>query len=640
MLGCFILSAMNPSYYSMRGLNHLSVSANSINYRISQEPVTDINLLMPKLCQNLTTICESSFCIPGIRKCVCDLRMPVLFGRYCLKQVDIETKCFATSQCNHTIREAVCIDVLSNAVLDLDSSKFKLDQWQQLNELRQSQQAHEVSSTGSIRRSPNIVKLRPHRSSEENEKLLKAKPPVTMDSRNSPYEFNYNTQELLAQNHTRRNFSSDRALTGSNLNFKSKDEFLNDWPETSREGSSISLASSTVSYILDGSSTFTVQEDSLTSRVATTEPVSSTLPTTITPADPTSRRKTTIKNPVWPPGICSCPHGSMFNSMLRRCIVLSLAESHCLSDVDCSQFAMTHCSTATKKCQCDEPLNWDQKNLACIKPILTTTLPSIDSTVASRESNSSDYLLPPLILAKLLPNYTLLLPVLVLIVIFGTLILLQITVKCFSSNNSALISPKTKKKKTKNNNLPPRSPYSTLRRPDHKGASELSSFTQATRGRILNYDFEQEEPATKSTSPLPKQPDSELSLADNAHNSATQKSVNKGHRHQNVCTAHTIARNSSKSVEINDEFLELNDNISLNQNESDAKADSTSLTIPAPPPTQQPPYMLTSAMKGQGSAIAAAAAAVANKRMQMAQKKSLDHLSTSGKLTNGSPVFL
>lgn len=616
-------------YYANKQFDSFFVAANSINYGISQETITDINLLMPKLCQN-SSVCEGSFCIPGLRKCICDLRMPVSLGRYCLRQVDIDAKCFATSQCNHTLKEAVCIDVLSNAVLDVDSSKFKLDQWQQLSDLRQQQQARETYGGSSVKKL-SFISSRSYRSITDN-RSLKVKPPTVMDSRNSPYEFKYNTQQLLLQNHTRRNFSNEKTLLGSNLNFRSKDEFLNDWPGTTTQDTSATSASITSSLSDSSTAPIEINPASIDPTIAS---VSSTPSSTI---DQTFRKKVSTKNPVWPPGVCSCPLGSMFNSMLRRCIAISLADSHCFSDSDCRQFAMTHCSTDTRKCHCDEPLSWDQRSLACVKPSPTTTPPSLESTSTRKDSSNSDSLLPPLILAKLLPDYTLL-PVFAVIVVVGILILLKFSAKCSSSNSSALISPKNKKKKAKSSNLPPRSPYATLRRPDHKPSSELSTFTQATRGRILNYDFEQEESPSKVVPPHQVLPD-----VDSRSASASEKpltlSSNKGHKHQNANVAQTATKKTAKTIETDDGFLELTDNISLSQQESDTKADNNSLSIPAPPPPQQPPYMLASAMKGQGSAIAAAAAAVANKRIQMAQQKNLDPAPTSGKVANGSPVFL
>lgn len=681
------------------------VAATSINYGITQQPITDIAQLMPKLCQNQTMICEGSFCIPGIRKCVCDLRMPVQFGRFCLRQVDIETKCFATSQCNHTIKDAVCIDINSNAILDSESSKFKLDQWQQLNELRQLSQStlskdqtpprqpHLFTTTESSQNSMFLV------DSSNNNNFdgfnLEARDDVIIsNARNSPYEINYNTPELLSQNHTRRrtNHSDRSSLTNAILNVPpssynpSKDTYSLDKSVSDRTdisglnptSSDSSLASSTTTtttsiptstfyspttsqrainnengepssltterdtnriYQQDSSSSSKSDETSATSTAATT--ASTTTTTTMNSySELTSRKKMIIKSPNWPPGICSCPHGFMFDSMLRKCLTLSLADSHCIVDSDCKQVSMTHCSTETKRCNCDEPLIWNQTELACVRPRAPVKTES--STPKKEAGGFLENLLSPPILARLLPDYTMILLFFVIMVIISTLIILKLTVKCFSSSSSALISPKNKKKKpAQANNLNPRSPYATLRRPDHKPNSQLSNFTQATRGRILNYDFESENPKlpddSNSPSPLPPNGGTLKSNKDSREKSGTLKSTGKGHKHQ--AEKETDGHNRNHNAPVDDQLMELNDNISVSQLESESKSENSINIIPGPSPAQQPPYMLRSAMMGQGSAIATAAAAVANKRMQLAMKKNLEQQS-SGKLANGSPVYL
>lgn len=684
----------NNSLSSSEGESRWKVSATSINYGISQQPITDINQLMPRLCQNQTMICEGSFCIPGIRKCVCDLRMPVQFGRFCLRQVDIETKCFVTNQCNHTIKDAVCIDSNSNAILDAESSKFKLDQWQQLNELRQlsqstlskeqvpTRQTHLFTSTESSQKSMFLFDGNNNNNNFDGFNFEARDDVIINNARNSPYEINYNTPELLSQNHTRRrtNNSDRSASTNSILTVPissynlSNDTRLDDKSvlirnnisETNPLSSTRASTISTITSPTDSSSTMsssqtTSEEASISnnfeSSLLTTEqgtngrsgqdPYTSTRPettgtvstttssTTLSYSDLTSRKKMVIKSPNWPPGICSCPVGYMFDSMLRKCLTLSLADSHCQVDSDCKQVSMTHCSIESKRCNCDEPLVWNQTELACVRP--KVPIKTENSTV--KKEGFFENLLSPLILAKLLPDYTMMLLFFVIMVIISTLIILKLTVKCFSSSSSALISPK-KKKPTQAGNLNPRSPYATLRRPDHKPSSQLSNFTQATRGRILNYDFESENPkvADDANSPSPLPPSGNTLRS----NKEASKSTVKSHKHHTTpdIDNHNKSLNSgAKKDSMDDQLMELNDNISVNQLESESKSDNSINIIPGPSPTQQPPYMLRSAMMGQGSAIATAAAAVANKRMQLALKKNLEQQST-GKLANGSPVYL
>lgn len=628
--------------------------ATSINYGIVQQPITDVSQLMPKLCQNQTTICEGSFCIPNVRKCVCDLRMPVQFGRFCLRQVDIETKCFVTNQCNHTVRDAVCIDINSNAILDTESSKFKLDQWQQLNELRQLSQSAVSRDAPKQLTQATSSQSKPMFFIEDrnfNSLDIEARGDVIVSNvRNSPYEININTPELLLQNHTRRRTNtSDRALTNllnsvTPANFNQKEvSQINEKPLQI-----ISTADSnppTTSIIINelrttarslGAESFSTNTQPTSPEITTsthqpTTEVSSkdskSITSTVGYNDLSSRKKMIIKTPNWPPGICLCPFGYMFDSMLRRCLALSLDDSHCQVDTDCKQIISAHCSNDSKRCECDEPLVWNQKELACVraKPTVKPEYPNSKKEAGSLVEN----LLPPVVLAKLFPDYSILLLIFVIIVIIGTLILLKMTVKCFSSNSSALISPKNKKKKPTSSNLPPRSPYATLRRPDHKPNSQLSNFTQATRGRILNYDFEQEnaddeqspQPPVNNSQKLNSERTNTIRLNNN-NNSNSQKTDGSMTRDQNskVERSETLARDLSELVS----ELETN---------SESKSDSGNLTIhPGPPPTQLPPYLGANpgppglksaiAMKGQRSAIAEAAAAVAKKRNL--QKKNLE----------------
>lgn len=656
----FVSSQLSDITLTSENNNLLFVSATSINYGIVQQPITDVSQLMPKLCQNQTTICEGSFCIPNVRKCVCDLRMPVQFGQFCLRQVDIETKCFVTNQCNHTVRDAVCIDINSNAVLDAQSTKFKLEQWQQLNQLRQlsAQSTVPKAETPKQQTQTSSTYQKPLFFIEERnfDSLLEGRNDVIIsNARNSPYEININTPELLLQNHTRRRTNtSDRALTNllnsvtpanfnPNEDTHDKPSITNSMLDTNPSTTSINIndprttTRSPRSEISTKNAQSSVQEAAATTSQyveATSKEFNSLTTTTSSYSELLSRKKLIVKAPNWPPGICSCPFGYMFDSMLRKCLALSLADSHCQVDSDCKQILSTHCSQ-DRKCECDEPLVWGQKELACVRP--KPTMRPDNPNLKKEAGGLVENLLPPQILAKLFPDYSMLLLVFVVVVIIGTLILIKLTVKCFSSSSSsALISPKNKKKKPTSNNLPPRSPYATLRRPDHKPNSQLSNFTQATRGRILNYDFEQEGPIADGNDPL-HSPQPSVSASQKQHNErvGTIRANNKSHKADGSSTRDSTG---AKAEEV-DQLMELNDNISVSQLESESKSDSGILTIPpeiVAKQTQPPPYMIKSAMKGQGSAIAAAAAAVANKRMQ---KKSLEQQS-SGKLANGSPVFL
>lgn len=652
-------------------------SATSINYGISQQPITDISQLMPKLCQTQSTICEGSFCIPGVKKCVCDLRMPVLISRFCLRQIDMDTKCFATNQCNHTVKDAVCLDINSRAVLDAESTKFKLEQWHQLHELKKSSQSTLAKETSNAQSQMNknreyIRSRNANFHSDDGQQIgqLRASAqnsviPSYASARNSPYEINYDTPELLHQNHTRRR-------TNNNNDRTEFETFMNMTGAQGRSGST-SDSQSTISQLTtsattlpqtstqDGSSTALSYSTTSTTTTTTSQTIIDTSinkeATSTTYSDAINRKKVTVKTTHWPPGICSCPIGFMFDHMLRKCLALSLADSHCLVDLDCKQISSSHCSLTSRKCECDEPFVWDQQELACTRPkqpVRTEGTTYAGGSDEKRESASFvDNLVPPLVLAKLMPDYTMMLAIFVVLVIIGTLLLLKVTVKCFSSSSSALISPSKKKKSNQNNsNLPARSPYATLRRPDH--TPQLSNFTQATRGRILNYDFEQESPRADGLSPSSAMPGSATlrpSRADRGaaneasarQYSATLRTTPRSHKHHHGKDdrVKSTPKSVKKEESIDDGPLELNDNISLSQFESEGKSESSNIVIPAPPPTQQPPYMLKNPMRGQSSAIAAAAAAVANKRLQ---KKNLDQQQqqhpSNGRITSESPVFL
>lgn len=763
---------LNSDIILNRGNNIIIVSATSINYGVIQQPITDINQLMPKLCQNQSVICEGSYCIPGVRKCVCDLRMPVQFGSYCLRQVDIETKCFVTNQCNHTIKDAVCIDINSNSILNAESSKFKLDQWRQLNELRQQSIQATTNSREQVpkqllegnSKSRSIFKLANRFKMDEEDVM------VVSHYRNSPYEINYNTPELLLQNHTRRktnNTNGDRlnlyqnnqmhisatttspALTNdvtnelngvnnrANSNYASQEDInqstTTNVPVIDQDTSTpttIIPVTKTISNIRSSAgnkeqgyneetstrrdinsyySTAHYQSDttSVTSQQSTNDYSTTTnnlydtttinsLPTTYSSsngdsnggsAQSGSRKKMIIKTQNWPPGICACPFGYMFDSMLRKCLAVSLADSHCLVDVDCKQISMSHCSQERKKCECDEPLVWDQKELACNRQKATTTTPansddninidtrkilgSIVNNGPVAGNNFFENLFHPNMLAKLYPDYIILLMIFIVIILITICIVFKLTANWFSSSgSSALISPKKTNKNSKAN-LPPRSPYATLKRPDHK---PLSNFTQATRGRILNYDFEQDgqikahDQVGESSRNQQTIIGGTLKLHHNNHHnhhakitndnrSATLKATSSSSKSHNKQSSGDNNNNSKQREKQNDysndeQLLELNDNISVSQLESDSKTSDVSAQAaphmaipPGPPPNQQPPYMLASAMKGQGSAIAAAAAAIANKRMQkknleQQQQQDQQQKYQASPFTPGHPVFL
>lgn len=700
-------------YYSV-------IESTSINYGISNRPITDISLLMPTLCQNQSVICEGSFCIPGVKKCVCDLRQPVAFGRFCLRQVDIETKCFATNQCNHTIKDAVCIDSTSQAVLDFESTRFKLEQWQHLNELRQMSQStqskkslNKETTTTTTTTTPRPEYLARRASSAEDGLILEARDDVIMTNlRNSPYEIT--TPELMQQNHTRRRQNVEKMLSTSDKGDESR-RLLTDIFSTIEPRSDLSelKPTSTVSSIQENTSeksTTTTTTESITTQ--NTNAIS----TTTSGGDgELSKKKLVVKTPNWPPGVCSCPHGFMFDAMLRKCLSLSLADTHCQSDNDCRQIKMTHCSDETKKCECDEPFVWSRTELTCQRPTRgvkpdyqqppsgasTTTKTSIDYqyTSSTRDSNPAkegllENLISPLLLAKLLPDQTMLLFIFVIVIIVATLCILGLTVKCFSSNNAALISPKSPKSRHNKNvfaggtGLPPRSPYASLKRPEYH--NKHSQFTQATRGRILNYDFEQDSPTAKATnssgcSSHSHQPltayNSSATMHRGDHAKSDYKTTTtigrqtgggtlsrlKVHKHGNGDNSNNNRPNSEStsrphskaSSDVNDQesvaasgklmVQELNDNISVSQldlesGSENSKSETSSLAAPPLQSNQPPPYMLaSSSMKGQSSAIAAAAAAVANRRMQMALKKTSagDQQQSSKIVANGgSPVFL
>lgn len=706
----------------------ISISkSTSINYGISQKPITDINQLMPALCQNQSVICEGSFCIPKVKKCVCDLRQPVAFDRFCLRQVDIETKCFATNQCNHTIKDAVCMDTSSQTVLDYESSKYKLEQWQHLKELRSQSQPSNgkpsqiITSTTTTSTTTNIPRsyFMADRSNADDNLVFESHDEVIVSAlRNSPYEIT--TPELMTQNHTRRRQNPGPMP----LNLSGIPSLLSPgYPSDPNQD--ITEATSGIMFSTPVPSTTTTQTEMTTISVVTTPPPRpttttsepQTLPTseayTSTSATTNGKKKTVVKTPNWPPGVCSCPPGFMFDHMLRKCLGLSLTDAHCRSDDDCRQIRLTHCSEETKKCECDEPFVWNQTELSCNRPLKsekdeTSTVADLepDTTpvvagkpfitaikkpgpptkdhVASSKDGFLWNLLSPLLLSKLLPNQTILLLIFVILIIVATLIILRLTVKCFSSSNATLISPKSSKNKhNKNgpNGLPPRSPYATLKRPEYH--NKHSQFTQATRGRILNYDFEQDSPTASARGTQSSQAYNcsatmhrakHQSKSDYRTTTAIEKQTGGGtlsrlkmHRHtQNESSRadtdsggfNELANMTTKPVSNQVIVQELNDNISISHLDGlegvaeDGKSESGSLSAnpgpPAPAANQPPPYMLaSSSMKGQGSAIAAAAAAVANRRMQMAQKKGATTASSSdqqqsGKIvTNGgTPVFL
>lgn len=514
-----------------------SVDGGSISHGVSHQQTTEHSQFMPKLCQNQSKICEGSFCIPGINRCVCDLRLPVQFDRFCLRQVDIDSKCFATSQCNHTVKDAVCIDINSNSILDIETSKFKLDQWQQLNELRQMSQSSSTRNTQASNPGRQVTFITPNKLTMSmlllddhlRDPVVEAKDDeIKLNVRNSPYEINYNTHELLLQNHTRRRTNAtERALDSMDLVSTTSLDGVNSTLTSTQtilasnymNQESVSSTKGTIAFTSMDLPTNKLPI-STTSTLASRDPESTTVvvPTTISnsPQTQTSfnqrtasstqleglvNRKMVTKTPHWPPGTCSCPFGFMFDLMLRKCMALSLSESHCLMDSACKNIANTHCSKDTKKCECDEPFVWDQRELACLRPKLDKKDVQADTKIVVDNSLS-----PSNISSKLFFEHTNFLLILFLfVIVLVTLIIIESNIKCFSSKNSALISPKRQHKKTNKqtsnpNHVSPKSPYGTIRKSDHN--SQLSDFTQATRGRILNYDFEQDSPKAEATQPL------------------------------------------------------------------------------------------------------------------------------------------
>ena len=476
----FILLFLTP--------DHSKVNATSINYGISQKPITDISQLMPVLCQNQSVICEGSFCIPGVKRCVCDLRQPVAFGRFCLRQLDIETKCFASSQCNHTVKNAICVDTTSQIELDYDSSRFKLDQWQHLNELRQlSQSAQSKDSTNrQTMTSPTVTNQKPpiymaieraNRNNIDEGLVFEARDDVIMTNmRNSPYEIT--TPELMQQNHTRRRQNNGQLP----LNLSSIDGTLQPSSEVPSGDSSQAERDQNTSTPSIRDLLSITQADFPTSTTTVSTTASTTTEATTTTTEPSTsttnqeattgfseliKKKMVVKSPSWPPGVCSCPQGFMFDAMLRKCLGLSLSDAHCQSDNDCKQIKLTHCSAETKKCECDEPFVWNQTELLCQRPIkgakvetypqeettqlvITVGYPftpvTRESTPTNKEQSFMENLVPSLLASRMVPDHTVLLLIFVIVIIVATLIILRLTVKCFSSSNSTLISPKSSKK--------------------------------------------------------------------------------------------------------------------------------------------------------------------------------------------------
>lgn len=606
----------------------------SINYGISHQPITDVSQLMPSLCQNQSVICEGSFCIPGVKKCVCDLRQPVQLGRFCLRQIDIETKCFATIQCNHTIKDAVCTDINSNTILDAESSRFKLEQWQQLNALRQASQSAVATQDGPKNRQTassavSSMKAMFLTDNTLGEPVFQVRDDVIMSNvRNSPYEINYYTPELLQQNHTRRkNENNDKNMNlgaGASTSDTQNDGSRPAANENSARSSSNLFRQSIVSIDTTTQQIATIDSADLRDKSLTTttetsvnlppsssspslsnainkahSPTSSTTPTSSL-SNELSKKKMVVKAPNWPPGICSCPPGYMFDSMLRKCLALSLIDSHCMNDNDCKQIRLTHCSRETKKCDCDEPLVWNMTELACVRP--KPKMAPIPERPAA-----------PLLLSELLPDQTMILFIFVIAIIVATLLILGLIVKCCSSNKPALISPKNHKNKKSNQNSLPRSPYATLHKTE-KTSSQLNSYTQATRGRILNYDFEQDNPIQESSSSRPasvmdhreQQQSHEHATIERGGTLAKLKGLKQNLK--SAAASSPDATNASLHAKITSETV-ADDPLDLNELDSETKSEH-SILAPPQPTTNQPTYMLA----GQQSAIAAAAAAVANRR--------------------------
>jgi len=604
--------------------------------------------------------------------------------------------------------------------LDHESGGYKLEQWYHLNELRQTQAkgfTNKQQTTTSTTEKPLFIAAPLVRERSDDGLVFEAHDDVMItNSRNSPYEFT--TPELMQQNHTRRRQNMDQLLA----NLRSEDSrapippdpYPTSEPQADSSDSAPTVVSNQDSTTQSLTTTTIKPIERKVEALTTQETITTKTAASVNNLGDPSKKKMIVKTPNWPPGICSCPNGFMFDAMLRKCLGLSLIDTHCQVDNDCRQIRLTHCSMETKKCECDEPFVWNQTELMCQRPkkILSTETTVLEATATSggpndyrftpvtqrtketppnKQDNGLESLIPPLLLAKLLPDQTVMLLILVIVVITATLIILGFIVKCFSSNSAALISPKSPKNKghkaTSSTDLPPRSPYATLKRPEYH--NKHSQFTQAARGRILNYDFEQDSPTANNPSDSAHSPHTKKTLNSSAtlHRGGHQKndfrttttiesqtgggtlSRLKMHKHSDIPSVATksgpenemfTARPNSKSpgdtrghstkktVPGRVISAQLDESIDVEHLESGSERSETGSQkgISGPPPlsNQPPPYMLaSSSMKGQGSAIAAAAAAVANRRMQLAQKKAAtgdQQQSNKFSESNGSPVFL
>lgn len=568
-------------------------STTSINYGVDQPLFTDLTQLMPTLCRNQTVICEGSYCIPGIRRCMCDLRQPVQLDKFCLRQVDIGNKCFATSQCNHTVKEAICLDISSNTLLALESSKFKLDQWHQLNDLR-------VQSKTSLN-SQSIPQKAISSLINGGHLVAFYNLPIYSNSRTSPYEINYESPNLYEQNHTRRRTNSHEEKESANgvANQGSN----NNETTTKQTNDQVTVITDTSTKVPEESTTW-YPSDNIDGQVK--QSTVSDEDSKISSDGNNNRQKAVSKTIYWPPGVCSCPHGFMFDPMIRKCLSLSLENSRCQVDEDCKQLVYTHCLLETKRCVCDEPFEWNKKSQACTRPLITSE--EVNEVTSNEKQNFKDNErigpIAQFFITKLAQVNPVMFISLLVALIFVFVVILKLITICFSTKSSILISPKNIKNKTyTTNTLSKHQPYKIKNEDSH-----LFMGTKETKGRILNYDFEQEDiPVDNGKSGSTFGTSQAFVIGTFKRNPKQEKTKTPNKRPKSA-----EPNQLSHKCEDFEQFVE--DNYVSDRKATDS-FESSVLNIPEPPPpTQQPPYMMSSTLRTAPSAIAAAAAAVANKR--------------------------
>ncbi|KAG9510715.1 Serum response factor-like protein, partial [Fragariocoptes setiger] len=641
----------------------LNATNDNINYGMAPQPITDINQLMPKQCQNQTMICEGSFCIPGVKQCVCNLRTPVQFGKYCLRQLDIGVQCFVTSQCNHTIKSSVCIEQSSGQVIDEATARFKLDQWHQLNELRmKSNQALMTGTTVAPGSSSSAQSIATETVSEIINVTTPESSAVHTSSnirpnymRNSPYEIGYpsapyTTTNLTSDENSRidslgrmiartsprsssmmkSQHSSDDSLTtvsSQPINSQSSDALLSSSktsdtsyaPQhytTSTQSTADLNSGSRINYSPVGSGSLLDRPSDVSTTSVTSNQVQDSTSYQSVPSTDLSallntnaggQRKAASRTK-WPPGKCSCPPGYMFDHMMRKCLTISIHDTYCKTDLDCSQIPLTHCYQARSKCECDELYVWDVKQLACVRETRSLEEKPSDGVAAP----DIEYQLPRFLFL----DETTSVLVVGCCIVLGILLLLISTVRCFTSKPSS--TPSTPRSRSKNiqhctlkkSSRTTPSPVSldTMSRP----VSQLSNSNKETRGRILNYDFEQNTIYSQAAT----------------NSKASMESPNRF-----LTSGRATKRETTPSLPSSIESkLSLKDLSDTEDKCNGPKLSQKDEDIIDPAPIiNQPHYLMRPAVKGATapSAIAAAAAAVANRRRkdQEAKRKKRDNVS-------------